>query len=209
MKENSPAHAQEKQLQDLVQRIELLEATAQLRKGWLQGSDERLKAIDRRLDSLVVGHTDLSSMLGAATAEGASWEEVVNRKFQQIQEEQLRLSTRLQDSHERWEGQKIRIDRILGTCDDLLKRFEAWKTVGNEMGETVNNHQAMLKDLTEVAQSLNERLDVHREMLDALVALGKDVGQFMREIQRILAIEPPLVPAEPPGDGSVPPTVTP
>jgi chromosome segregation ATPase len=202
MKENSPARAQEKQLQDVVKRVELLEASQMFRQGWLKGADERF-------GSLEAGHDGLSVTLSATIAQGESWKTEVERKLQQIQEEQLRLSTRLQDSHERWEGQKTRIDRILGTCDDLLKRFEAWKTVGNEMGETVNNHQAVLQAHTELFKSLNERLELHRAMLDALAALGKDVGQFMREIQRILAIDPPLVPAEPPGDGSVPPTVAP
>jgi len=114
-----------------------------------------------------------------------------------------RMSTRLQESHERWEGQKVRIDRILGTCDDLLKRFEAWKTVGNEMGETVNRqgedigscmtllntHTRMFDQTVEVTDALNARMDTHREMLETFSAMAEDLKGFMREVQQILGVK--------------------
>jgi len=106
-----------------------------------------------------------------------------------------RMSTRLQESHERWEGQKVRIDRILGTCDDLLKRFEAWKTVGNEMGEQVNDHAKVINTHTRMFDNAVERLDEHDErlerhyqMLTHFTELANTLKTFMREVQQILGV---------------------
>jgi hypothetical protein len=115
-----------------------------------------------------------------------------------------RMSTRLQESHERWEGQKVRIDRILGTCDDLLKRFEAWKTVGNEMGQDVitlqedsasmmtllNTHTRMFDNAVERMDEHDERLERHRQMLAHMTELANTLKEFMHDIQRILDIRP-------------------
>lgn len=68
-----------------------------------------------------------------------------------------RLSEELQGLRENFNGQKTRIDRQVGTMDDLLKRFEAWKTVGNEMGEE-------LKVQTNTVVALGEIVKVHAEV---------------------------------------------
>jgi len=113
-----------------------------------------------------------------------------------------RMSTRLQESHERWEGQKVRIDRILGTCDDLLKRFEAWKTVGNEMGEQVNDHAKVINTHTRMFDAAverfeghadrldghDERLGRHYQMLTHFTELANTIKTFMREVQQILGV---------------------
>lgn len=164
------------ELQALVQRLERLEASAQLRAGWLQGSDERAKWAERELE---------------------------------------RMSERLQDLHERWEGQKVRIDRILGTCDDLLKRFEAWKAVGNEMGADVNRidedmsscltlistHTGMFDTVYERVDDVEARLERHTQMLAHLTEMAGTLKEFMVEVKRILDIRPA---SELPGD-EVPP----
>jgi hypothetical protein len=71
------------------------------------------------------------------------------------------------------EGQHIRIDRMLGTLDDLLKRFEAWKQIGNEMGELVKT----LQDREQV----NEKMWEHQSEANAMVQAFMDETRTMLE----------------------------
>jgi uncharacterized coiled-coil DUF342 family protein len=75
------------------------------------------------------------------------------------------------------EGTKVRIDRLLGTIDDLLKRFEAWKEIGNEMGETVEAMQAVQgnhEGLWEQQQKANKLVERFMEETEAMLKRALD-----------------------------------
>lgn len=64
-------------------------------------------------------------------------EQSVEVRLQDIERHNQDIARRLTELEMRTEGMRVRIDRIVGTTEDLLKRFEAWKSVGNEMGQDV------------------------------------------------------------------------
>lgn len=100
------------------------------------------------------------------------------QKLVQIEEELLRLRARIQDVAENFGGQKLRIDRQVGTMDDLLKRFEAWKSIGNEMGEE-------LKVLTNTVVPIGDRVQTHAEILTVHtnnIRIFKDFLSDLREL---------------------------
>jgi hypothetical protein len=76
------------------------------------------------------------------------------------------------------EGQRVRIERGQGTVTDLLQRFEAWKTVGNELGQLVEAqggqlqlHSKMLQTQGEIIQALKTMLE---EIRDIILNKGPD-----------------------------------
>lgn len=95
----------------------------------------------------------------------------LERRIEQL-EEALRMTRGMV------EGSRVRVDRLLSTIDDLLKRFEAWKEIGNEMGETVKAMQAHAQQndgLWEQQQRANQLVDCFMEETEAMLkrALGQ------------------------------------
>ena len=95
-----------------------------------------------------------------------------------------RLEARIIEIHDIWRGVKHRVDRQVGTMDDLLKRFEAWKTIGNNMqeqlkaiadalaaqGDSNNASQALFANHSEQLKLLSLGLAAHTEVLKELQA---------------------------------------
>jgi hypothetical protein len=145
------------------------------------------------IEQLEARVTALENHLQEVITRGAEFRAGTNRAAMQVAQE-------LQMTHQRWEGQKVRIDRILGTCDDLLKRFEAWKTVGNEMGRDVVALQKVVNTHTTMFDSIIERQDLQSKMLGNLVTMADDMRAFMREVQSILGTSKPEPTSSHPGD---------
>src|SRR5262245_60788410 len=99
----------------------------------------------------------------------------LKERSEKIERELARLDVRMQDIAEIWRGVKYRIDRQTGTLDDLLRRFEAWKTVGNELGEQVNAHE--------------QRLERHSKMHESALKALQDVKQVLTEIKGAVIAE--------------------
>jgi len=100
---------------------------------------------------------------------------------------------------ERWEGTKVRIDRMTGTVDDLLQRFEAWKTVGNEIG-------AQMQALTETVKTHHEILDRHTELHSRMGSYMTAVKEMLDEMRAAVVGEPK---PEPPGAPTLDPATAP
>ena len=73
------------------------------------------------------------------------------------------------------EGQRVRIDRLLGGIDDLQKRFEAWKAVGNEMGATVAALQQRGETYDEMWQRQQQANFVVTEFMGATSDMLKEL----------------------------------
>jgi uncharacterized coiled-coil protein SlyX len=78
---------------------------------------------------------------------------------------------------QRYAGIATRVDRMVDQLDDLQKRFEAWKTAGNEMGKDVSDLQEVLEGhgtLLALQKDFNahfiKTLQAHTEMLKGIAA---------------------------------------
>lgn len=82
------------------------------------------------------------------------------------------LEQRVQMMSGRIEGISVRVDRMVGGLTDLLARFEAWKTIGNEMGELVKElqgRQGVYDDLWKTQQRANLIVSDFMEEIKALL----------------------------------------
>lgn len=91
------------------------------------------------------------------------------------------LEQRIIDTMSRTEGQRVRIERILSTVEDLLKRFEAWKVIGNEMGQNVNG-------VIESVEAMRELLHTHHEMWEKQSELNKAMKELAEEVRMRLTV---------------------
>lgn len=97
----------------------------------------------------------------------------------------------LRDSEDRWSGLGFRIDQMTGTLADLQMRFEAWKSVGNQMGETVN----LMK---EAVNSQGELMTLHQDHLVKQRAFNNEFTSFAATTRELLgAIRAAIGVAEP------------
>lgn len=104
---------------------------------------------------------------------------VLEQSALDLEKRVLAIELRLTNHAGMIEGTKVRIERMLGTLDDLLKRFEAWKQIGNEMGETVKALQergVQHDELWAQQQRANELVDKFMEETEAM--LKKALGQL-------------------------------
>jgi len=120
----------------------------------------RLVDVEQRLPQL---------LFEAGMAEG------LKLRFAKVEAELTRLDERVQEVFDIWRGTQQRIERQTGTLADLLARFEAWKTVGNELGQQVEAHE--------------RRLDRHAAMHESALKALQDVKQVLVEIKHCVIAE--------------------
>jgi predicted nucleic acid-binding Zn-ribbon protein len=148
-----------------------------------------LRDLERRLDQ-AYAHIELLSsrmveveqrlpqlLFEAGMAEG------LKLRCAKVEAELARHDERIQEVFEIWRGTQQRIERQTGTLSDLLMRFEAWKTVGNELGEQVDHHE--------------DRLGRHGEMHQTALKALQDVRLVLTEMRDIVAGEQEGEPCQP------------
>jgi len=152
-------------LVDVEQRLPMLMFEA----GALQGIQARFEKIEQQLTE------------GLATGE---------KFMRKVDAELARHDARIQEVFEIWRGTQQRIERQTGTLSDLLQRFEAWKSVGNEMGEEVRAQTNVVQEHGERLGGIDQRLERHAAMHAQAVESLKAIKELLVEFRVAVTGEP-------------------
>ena len=155
-----------------------------------------VRDLERRLDQ-AYAHIELLSsrmveveqrlpqlLFEAEMAEG------LKLRFAKVEAELTRHDARIQEVFEIWRGTQQRIERQTGTLSDLLQRFEAWKSVGNEMGEEVRAQTNVVQEHGERLGGIDQRLERHAAMHAQAVESLKAIKELLVEFRVAVTGEP-------------------
>jgi hypothetical protein len=134
-----------------------------------------ISELARRVDALYAAMAKQNEINRNNDLIGATFKgllEQLHRETLAVTSQQAAHDERIQAWSERWRGMGERIERTQGSVEDLLKRFEAWKVTGNELGQQVDDHHKVL--------------NIHTKMFDDQIATNERITGLFVEARGML-----------------------